>query len=264
MLNWDAAPAGPYGYREDVHYALGGYHRVYRWRPALGTGTLNGVVTDNGAAVVGAPVVLEGWDIGTFTEPDGSYLMQGVPMGPATVRSCSGSRGDEAFANLGALTTVNLAFADGCPEGADPGAWRRAVRIHGTVKLVDTEDFGSDEIETFPLDITLNVEPATDANPDTAEAFSDEFVRCTGGEVKTKIRFRVRLTHDRRIELQTDARLFEGQSCQDNDLDGSKEKNTVIAEDDTESVSFVINSEEFGGSDSMTVTLQVENNISPN
>jgi hypothetical protein len=265
MLNWDAAPAGPYGYREDVHYALGEYSRVYRWRAKLGTGTLQGVVTDNGNAVANIPVILEDFDIVDFTDASGAYVMEAVPGGLAAVRACAGDRGAQQipFIVPNGTTTADLAFADGCPSGVDLGEMKRDVRIHGTVKVVDTEDFGSDEIETIPIDITLTVEPNSTLNPNGAEAVSEPISECVGGEVKARIWFEIKLTSELGIELKTHARLYEGQSCQDDDLDGSKDKNSSILKDATLGVNFLLTSEEFGGSDSMNVMLTVENNVAP-
>jgi hypothetical protein len=266
MLNWDAAPTGPYGYREDVHYAIGGYHRVFRWRADVGTGTLQGVVTDNGIPQPLAPVILDGFDIVDFADTDGSYTMEAVPGGNATVRTCTGNRGAAAIVtiNAGQTSTENLALQDGCDQEADPGKWRRQVRVHGTVKITDTEDFGSDEIQTWQFDESVTVEPNTPTNPATAEQII-EWTRCTGGEVRARFKVTVSLNeHDRSVEVKTVGRMYEATSCNDDDLDGTKTKLQVVPEDGSLGVAFVVNNEEFTGEDKIQVNLVIDNEIAPN
>jgi hypothetical protein len=269
MLNWDAAPAGPYGYREDVHYAIGGYHRVYRWHADVGTATVQGVVTDNGTPQPNAPVVVDGLDIVDFAGPDGSYLLEAVPAGNgnATVKTCTGDRGKAAIVSIsaGQASNQDLALEDGCNQAPDPGKWRRRVRIHGSVKIVDTEDFGSDEVHTWALDESVVVEPNTEASPAAAEK-TIEWTRCTGGEVRAKFTFTIRLKVNdpaRGVEVTTVGRMYEGTSCSDNDLDGTKTKLHVVAEDGSQGVSFVIQNEEFTGEDKIHVNLTIDNAIAP-
>jgi hypothetical protein len=266
MLNWDAAPAGPYGYREDVHYAIGGYHRVYRWRADVGTGTLQGVVTDNGVPQPDAPVVLDGFGIADQTDANGAYTMEAVPGGNATVRTCTGTRGAAAIVaiNPGQTSTRDLAVQNGCDQAADPGKWRRQVRVHGTVKITDTEDFGSDEIQFFTFDESVIVEPNTEDVPDAAVK-TITWTRCAGGEVEARFDITVRFNeHNLSVEVTTVGRMYEGTTCSDGGLDGTKTKLNTVVEDGSLSLAFLINNEEFTGEDTIQVNLAIDNNIAPN
>ena len=136
MLNWDIAPNGPYGYREDLAFAIGGYHRIFRWRAAEGTGTLQGV--DHRRRRFRrryAPVILDGFNIADFADAAGFYKMEGVPAGAATVRTCTGDRGRSAIVSItrGPYHDQQPGAAAGCNQAPDPGKWRRKIRVlwHG-------------------------------------------------------------------------------------------------------------------------------------
>ena len=265
MLNWDIAPNGPYGYREDLAYAIGGYHRIFRWRAAEGTGTLQGLITDAAVPQAQAPVILDGFDIADFTDANGFYKMEGVPAGAATVRTCTGDRGRSAIVSILAdhTTTKNLALQQGCNQAPDPGKWRRKIRVHGTVKITDTEDFGSDEVNVWNLDETVTIEPNTTTTPNLAEQ-TFEWTKCTGGEVRARMKVTARLNeHDRSAEVTLVSRMFEGTSCSDNDLDSTTTKLLVVPEDGSKNVNYLMENEEFGGEDTIRIILTITNTIAP-
>jgi hypothetical protein len=266
MLNWDIAPNGPYGYREDLAFAVGGYHRTYRWRAAEGTGTLQGVISDVGVQQAYAPVILDGFNIADFTDPTGFYKMEGVPAGAATVRTCTGDRGRSAIVSITAdhTTTRNLALQQGCNQAPDPGKWRRKIRVQGTVKITDTEDFGSDEVNVWTFDESVTLEPNTTTSPNLAEVTFDGWTRCTGGEVRARVKFTARLNeHDRSAEVTLISRMYEGTSCDDDDLDSTTTKLLVVPEDGSKSVNYLMENEEFGGEDTIRVILTITNTIAP-
>jgi hypothetical protein len=137
------------------------------------------------------------------------------------------------------------------------------VRIHGTVKVVDTEDLGSDEIDTFSFDESYDLEPNTPGHP-AAQASPDPWLRCTGDEVRTRLKLELDLDqHDRSVNVGLVAKMFEGSSCPNDDLDSTVNRSVHVAEDGTSSFSFVMENEEWGGEDTITVNLTVENNVAP-
>ena len=265
MLSWDIAPNGPYGYREDLAFAIGGYHRIFRWRAAEGTGTLQGLITDAAVPQAQAPVILDGFNIADFTDAAGFYKMEGVPAGAATVRTCTGDRGRSAIVSVLAdhTTTKNLTLQQGCNQAPDPGKWRRKIRVYGTVKITDTEDFGSDEVNVWNLDETVTIEPNTTTTPNLAEQ-TFEWTKCTGGEVRARIKVTARLNeHDQSAEVTLVSRMFEGTSCNDNDLDSTTTKLVVVPEDRSKNLNYLMENEEFGGEDTIRIILTITNTIAP-
>ncbi len=143
-------------------------------------------------------MILDGFNIADFTDANGFYKMEGVPAGAATVRTCTGDRGRSGIVSILAdhTTTKNLTLQQGCNQAPDPGKWRRKIRVHGTVKITDTEDFGSDEVNVWNLDETVTIEPNTNTTPNLAEQ-TFEWTKCTGGEVRARIKVTARLNeHD--------------------------------------------------------------------
>jgi hypothetical protein len=267
MVAWDAAPDGPYGYREDLVYQPGDYRRVFRWGPASGTATLEGTVTDGGSASASTAVSVTGLQADTFTDASGAYRIEAVPEGPWTVRACSAdTRGAAAIVdmpNAGALTQ-DLALQAGCNVVPHPGKWKRRVRVFGTIKVTDTEDFGSDEVDTFTVDEYVDVEPNTEANPDAAGKILLDWQRCTGDEVLARFRIDVDLDQNNRsVKLAYDSRMFEGESCNNDDLDDTTNGTLTVVEDGSKSLSYVMDNEEWGGEDTIQVNLTVENEVAP-
>jgi hypothetical protein len=69
--------------------------------------------------------------------------------------------------------------------------------VHGTVKITDTEDFGSDEVGVWNFERSVTLEPNTTANPTLAEQTFTAWTRCTDGDVRAKVTITVRLNeHD--------------------------------------------------------------------
>jgi len=132
------------------------------------------------------------------------------------------------------------------------------------VKITDTEDFGSDEVNVWNLDEAVIIEPNTTTSPNLAEQ-TFEWTRCTGGEVRARVKVTVRLNeHDRSAEVTLTSRMFEGTSCSDNDLDSTTTKLLVVPEDGSKSVNYLMENEEFGGEDTIRVILTITNTIAPN
>jgi hypothetical protein len=267
MMFWDKAPAGPYGYRESLQYAPAGYYRVFRWDAAEGTGTLEGTVTDGGSPAPGSTYVqLEGLAAVDFVDASGGYRLEAVPEGDWTVRACSdGARGDSEFVTvpIGNTLVQDLALAPGCNSAPDPGKWRREVRVHGTITVVDTEDFGGDEVDVWDFDETAILEPNTEENPETAHA-QITWQRCTGNEVLMKFRLELDLDqHDRSVKVQAFSKMFEGESCDNDDLDDSTNKNLTVAEDGSSPLSYGMDNEEWGGEDTAQFNLTIDNSIAP-
>lgn len=267
LLFWDAAPTGPYGYREDLQYQPAQFVRVYRWRQDAGAGTVQGVVTVDGSPVWGALVVVEGAAQAlTGTDPTGHYRLEGIPNGPWTVRACYLGQGmSQAFTSSSGITqTVNLPLAGPCDAAVQQGDWKRRVRITGTVKLIDTEDFGSDEEQTFTIDETLDVELPTSGDPDAATAIVHWDSSCVGGEVKGKIKFEATLDqHDKSVDVRSVMRLYEGSSCQDDDLDAVVTRLVSPAAGATSTLSSNFISEEWNADDRMIVNLSFQNQQAP-
>ncbi len=265
MMSWDRAPNGPYGYKEDLSYAPGGYFQVYRWGSADGTATLKGTVSDGGSAVQ-AFVLVDGLGAMDISDEDGAYQIEAVPEGPWTVKTCSpatrGAANLVVMPNSGELVQ-DLALADGCDQAPNPGKWRRRVRIHGTVKVVDFEDLSSNEIDVFGFDESYDLEPNTPGNP-AAQLSPGAWLRCTGDEVRTRLKFELDLDqHDRSVDIGLVTKMFEGTSCPNDDLDSTFNKSLTVAEDGSASINFTMENEEWGGKDTITVNLTVENSVAP-
>jgi hypothetical protein len=266
MLAWDAAPTGPYGYREDLQYGPGGYYRVYRWGPDAGTATLQGTVTDSEGSPE-AVVLVEGLNaMDISTAATGEYAIEAVPAGPWTVRACNAvGRGNAAIVDMPPSGTFvqDLALQPGCDTVADPGKWKRQVRIHGTIKITDTEDIGSDEVDTFSFDEVVELQPNTPQTPGAAHA-QVTWQRCTGNEVLAKFRFELDLDqHDRSVTVASFSKMFEGASCDNDDLDDTVNRTTDVPENGSAGLVYVSDNEEPGGEDTIHVNLTIDNMVAP-
>jgi hypothetical protein len=267
LMSWDKAPNGPYGYKEDLAYAPGDFFQVYRWGSDAGTATLRGTVTDEGSPKE-AFVLVDGLGAMDISSPDGSYEIEAVPNGFWTVRACSPEeRGAAPIVNMpfsGELVQ-DISLSPGCDQEVQPGKYRRRVRIHGTVTVVDTEDLGSDEVDSFSFDESYDLEPNTPTNPAAAILSPATWVRCTGNEVLTKLKFELALDETNLgVQVGLVAKMFEGGSCDNDDLDSTRNKSLTVAEDGADTISFTMENEEWGGEDTIAVTLQVENSVAPN
>ena len=165
--------------------------------------------------------------------------------------------------NSRASLVQDLALATGCDQAPNPGKWRRRVRIHGTVKVVDTEDLGSDEIDVFGFDESYDLEPNTPGNP-AAQLSPGAWLRCTGDEVRTRLKFELDLDqHDRSVDIGLVTKMFEGTSCPNDDLDSTCQQ---VADRGRRRLclhQLHHGKRGVGGEDTITVNLTVENAVAP-
>jgi hypothetical protein len=65
------------------------------------------------------------------------------------------------------------------------------------------------------------------------------------------------------VKLAYDSRMFEGESCNNDDLDDTTNGTLTVVEDGSKSLSYVMDNEEWGGEDTIQVNLTVENEVAP-
>lgn len=131
---------GLYGYNERLVFRSGGYKRVYLWAPSEGTGTVEGIVTYEGAPVAGATVILNAaGGLETASGPDGSFEFLAVPGGTYEIEAQQ-QRPDIFLSSRDQTVTV----VDGETASVElillpPSEDFRHVPVSGYVKITDRE-----------------------------------------------------------------------------------------------------------------------------
>lgn len=143
------------------------------------------------------------------------------------------------------------------------------VAIEGLAAVDFADLSGAYEIEAAPevgnysFDETHPLEPSTADKPDAAKV-SFNWQRCTGQEVLAKLKFELRLDqHDRSIHVDATTKMFEGESCNNDDLNDTVNKSLVVPEGGSVPLTMNLLNEETGGEDTIKVSLTIENLVGP-
>jgi len=117
----------------------------------------------------------------------------------------------------------NARAGGGLPPATDS---YREVIVSGSMYLVDHETFGSNETATFALFKGSFLNPAN-----RTETFTIK--NCVGGEVRGEITFTLQLRADNTtVDAQASAWLFEGTSCDTDELEDSETINVSVLKDE--------------------------------
>ncbi|WP_224243718.1 Kelch repeat-containing protein [Hyalangium gracile] len=131
----------------------------------------------------------------------------------------------------------------------------RAVRVHG--RLDALEDDVEDERKTLWIDEVLHVNPQ---NPVASFTHS----MCVENEVRATVTVVVSLQTDNvTVKSHAYGWLYEEQSCDNDDLDGSGTTTAIVARDGTGPLHLYIKTAEAFSTDDMTLNVTVENNQAP-
>ena len=264
MLFWDGPDQnGPYGYYEEQSFQDGRYERVYRWQRADNFGDVYGTVSVGGAPAADVVVTIEGTDVTTVSDEFGEYRLVGVPAGNVGVHGCLESRGSyegpvEVLAD--GEVQVDLLLDGSCkiPQGIT--AWDREVVVKGSIFLRDDEWGGDDETSTVDVQDFTVIVPPTAADPEGYKG-SIFFEECEGGEVRGELTFTARLdVEDRSVDLAMSGELYEGVSCDSDDLEATVGFAVRIPEDAFAEGELWMENGEWNSDDRVEMTFTAQNN----
>ncbi len=129
---------------------------------------------------------------------------------------------------------------------------QRLVIVTGSIDIKDDEIFDNEYASVSINDrITLN--------PETKPNHTFKFHGCAGGEVRVELSLEVRLATNNAINVDGDASLFEGTSCNTTDREASEKFDLSVKEDRTESWSHTLLSTGTGGGDEGDIKIIVQN-----
>ena len=115
----------------------------------------------------------------------------------------------------------------------------------------------------FPFDEVVDLQPNTPQTPGAAHA-QVTWQRCTGNEVLGKFRFELDLNqHDRSVTVASFSKMFEGASCNNDDLDDTVNRTFDVPENGSVPLVYVSENEEPGGEDTIHVNLTIDNLTAP-
>jgi hypothetical protein len=213
ILYWD----GPlYGSSEQLAFRSGQFRRKHVWRAAVGTGALTATVrTSTGALAEGANVIVQGESLTGRSSVTGQVTFNAVKAGCHQVvatKTIDGQlvRGEaRACVTAGSSIEVSLRLSS-------PTLKRRQVLVRGTLHLYDDHPwpFGG-ESKDFAVNVTGQV------NPDAPSATEGISEACVGNEVVSRAHVNFQLKADGSVDVQLDAKLYEGESCKTTDKGGS-------------------------------------------
>jgi uncharacterized Zn-binding protein involved in type VI secretion len=128
----------------------------------------------------------------------------------------------------------------------------RKVIIDGDIFTVDHETFGSDETDQkhFHGEAVLN------QREQPAQAFSA--VHRVGGEVRVEVKGTASLLSRDRVRLKGMAKMFEGDTVNSDDLDGTEPFNYILYPNTPHTFSITVRNEDEGG-DYADITLYARN-----
>src|SRR5687767_12422934 len=125
------------------------------------TGTIQGRVTDqDGPAIAGATVSLEGTGLGTKTDGQGGFALRGVPAGSYTIRV-------EAVGH--ALESESITVAEGAEVRRDYALRSEAIEVETLRVFVGSraQHSAADEL-AVPVDVYTSEQIASHATPETS------------------------------------------------------------------------------------------------
>ncbi len=135
-----------------------------------------------------------------------------------------------------------------------PAVKTQHIEISGTLKLVDHEYLGRNEVKT--VDRTAG--PFLIARTNSLNK-SKMWVNKHGGEVRGEVDLIANVDQKGRLELELPIRLYEGRSENTTDLDGTGSLLVNVDADSEQSASYTVRNEEVDSDDSVTVTVKVTN-----
>ncbi|SDG52959.1 hypothetical protein SAMN04488542_15411 [Fontibacillus panacisegetis] len=253
MLWWDGpAQGGVYGYAEPAIYREPRVesYTVSRWKKVLNRGTIRGKVLYESGPVAGAFV--QAYDgKTTYTDKNGVYTLQDVPLGKYLLKSSKVIDGILYTAEA----NINLNIADLVVDiHLQPPADRyRIAQIFLDFWGRDEETIGSDEIlNPGPEYLELELGPDKLAN-------SAHRKYKWGGEMRVEYAITVRLLLNNTIDVQVQGTLYEGTSEDNNDLDGQGGLTFQVGVGNTTGATLTITNTDEEDDDAGILTISVKN-----
>jgi hypothetical protein len=244
LLYWDA----PYGRSEPIAYRVGTFRRVYTWQAPNGAGTLSVHVRDaQGAAVTGAAVSIGASVHLTNSAGSTVFFPDAGPLDVVATKRINGVLyAGQAVASVVPRGATSITLTLGPPPES-----LRAVRISGTLRVVDDELIGS-ETRTSELGQELVLSPATRSK-------TARFSVCAGGEARGDVELSVSLQNDWSVQVTGSLRLYEGSTCDTDDREDSRSTVVQIPRDLSRTLSLSARSTGVGGGDRAALEVLVRN-----
>lgn len=259
ILLWDSPGAiGLYGYAAPLSFRSSRLEElvIHRWRKVPTKGKLRGRVWYQGAPVAGALVqVFDGKT--DYTDASGAYEISAIPFGNYTVKALK-----DNIQGITASTIVPFNLSQ--PEKSlditlqPPADVYRRVQIQLRIQTTDDESWPwDDEHADTSYFREVLVQPW--------HSHEDVYIsQQMGGEIRIEVRLYIDLNMDRSINVNLNAKMFEGSSEDTNDLD-SEENFTGfrIGKDQTRSGSIRLYNGGAGGGDVSNISFTITNLVQP-
>ncbi len=214
MLWWDSpAQGGLYGYAEPALYRepRKETYTISKWKRVLNRGNVHGRVLGETGPIAEAMVqVYDGKT--TFSDADGNFALNDIPLGDYLLK---GSAVFDGILYSGQLpVSLNVANQVIDIKLLPPPDRYRKAQVYVDFWGRDSESIGSDEIhDPAPAYFELELGPDRLVN-------SHGFNYHWGGELRVEYTITFRLLLNNTIEVQLQAKLFDGTSENNQDLDG--------------------------------------------
>jgi hypothetical protein len=248
LLFWD----DPYGQSEPLVYRAGTFRQVHQWQAPEGAGTLKVSVRDvNGAPVPYATVRIDAFAINTPLSGDVTVSPNAGRMNVMVEKRNAGiyyTGQASVVVSAGASTAVTITVKP-------PAATMRSVRVTGTLKVVDDEVIGK---HTATLDVREDVL----LNPSTRTK-NISFERCAGGEARAEVKIALTLNADNSVKAVTTLKLYEGTSCNTNDLEDTKSGTLALGVGAKTSQVLAAKNSGLGGGDTARLDIVISNAQAP-
>lgn len=205
-----------------------------------------------GQPMAGADVKVGG-QVGV-TDARGKVTIE-LPEGKYEV-SVAAMRGEQFFEGKAPAQVLDKQTTPVSIDLPDPPEFARILIIGGSIRIMDEETFGKNEI----LNEAISVRPMyLDPN---RRYVTESYSRKWGGEIRVEARFDCTWNADLSITVAYDVKLFEGTSEDTGDLDGQKGSVVVIAKDaKLVPLSVYVRNEAEDDDDYVRLTLQLTNAI---
>ncbi|MBI4584966.1 MAG: DNRLRE domain-containing protein [Planctomycetes bacterium] len=270
MLRWDGVYGAP---SEDLIFRSTQWVRVFRVAASAGTGSIAGHVRrdDTGGLVEDALVELVSLPgvAAARTNAAGEFRFDAIPSGMHALRAtkliggllyenCAVAGPAEPEADCGLVEVRARQAASAELRLGPPARNRRLVTILGQGTLTDDEDIVSNEVGERNFNVEAQVSPLE------READISVPRKCVGGEVAFEIDFHVTLLDDNvTVNVEADARLYEGTGCDTDDLEDTNGFEESIGEGEIHVLSVSLLNRGAGGGDEAFYILDIGNFQAP-
>jgi len=264
LLLWDA----PWGHNEPLALRPAQYRQAYTWQRKEGEGDLLVKVVDPDAnPVVGADVYVAG-RYGR-TDELGKVRFLGVPAGSEEVSAMTWTGEAPSVHLLTGSTTVSVA-----PSGLTSATIVLGERQPGPNEINEPQEM----IVNYAISATDDEWIAGNEHGETSDTFVVRLAHgadslrhvihelepfCVGDEVVVKVDFVFDLLTDNQVETIARVKLYEGTSCDTNDLEDHEEQEQTLGLDESGHLVFDLENSGFGGGDTAHVDIALLNQLTP-